>query len=344
LAALRQLSAASLLAIAALGILVLGPLLAEGASAPIGQEQTIYPGSLLYLSRGGIWQMNLATLQRQPFLDVPNATVTHVSHSWDHQRVAYSTSVRGAGFELLESSIVVAAADGSNPRTVVQESRSGATVEWPSWSPDGSRLVYTKTLLASRIPRVEEVDLATEARTLIAEAGSSPAYSADGESIVYASPAARTWSIWKAPRGGDGPTVLVADNGFEDVDYPLYARGGDFVAFIAAGPGPDPVSSGRARTVGAIALARLLSVARAHPVLGAEFDLWTVRPDGSVLSRAAELLSEEPYISWSPDGRYLAAWGRLGLQIVDATNGSSTGFPVQWLTALPSGGPISWGP
>jgi len=63
-----------------------------------------------------------------------------------------------------------------------------------------------------------------------------------------------------------------------------------------------------------------------------------------VLSRAAELLSEEPYISWSPDGRYLAAWGRLGLQIVDATNGSSTGFPVQWLTALPSGGPISWGP
>jgi len=327
----------------ATGILLLVPLLAEGGSGPITQvPQPNYPGTLLYLSRGGIWQMNLATLQRQSFLQVPNATITHISHSWDHQRVAYSTSVRGAGFELLESSIIVASADGSEPRTVVHEDRTGATVEWPAWSPDGSRLVYTKTLFTSRIQRVEEVDLTTEARGLVAEAGSSPAYSADGESIVFASPAGRTWSIWRAPRGGDGSTVLVSEVGFEDVDHPLYARGGELVAFVAAGPGPDVSTRAPARGAGLLGQP-FFSTASAHPLPGSEFDLWTIRPDGSGLRRAAELLSEEPHITWSPDGRYLASWGRLGLQIVDVTSDSPLGYTVRWLTALPSGGPISWG-
>jgi hypothetical protein len=84
------------------------------------------------------------------------------------------------------------------------------------------------------------------------------------------------------------------------------------------------------------------SVTSAHPVAGALFDLWTVRPDGSELRRAAELSSEEPYLATSPDGRYVASWGRLGLQILELSGGSSDVQP-QWLTAAPSAGPISWG-
>lgn len=43
----------------------------------------------------------------------------------------------------------------------MREERTGATVEWPSWSPDGTRLAYTKSVFGYRTERLEEVDLAT---------------------------------------------------------------------------------------------------------------------------------------------------------------------------------------
>lgn len=322
-------------------ILLLPPLI-EGGPAQAGQiGQESYSGSLLYLSRAGIWRINLATLERQPFLQEPGAIITHVSHSWDRQRLAYSALVRGARFEILQSRILVAAADGSEPRTVVEEAGSGATVEWPSWSPDGAALVYEKSVPSERTQRVEEVHLATGERRLVAEAGSSPAFAPNGQSIAFASAAGRPASIWQIPRGGRDPIRVVPETGFADLDSPLYAPDGRFIAFVGAtipGP-PDPLSP-------PVALfgAELFSVASAHPVPGGQFDFWTVRPDSSGLQRGAELLSEQPYLAWSPDGRFIAAWGRLGLQIVDVSSDVAGEYPVRWLTGLPGGGPISWGP
>jgi len=324
-------------------MLLLLPLLPEGAPA-LGQiEQPRYSGSLLYVSRGGIWQMNLVTLERRPFLSLPNATITHITHSWDRQRLAYSLIVRGSRFELLESSIEVANIDGNERSTVVHEDRTGATVEWPSWSPNGGSLVYSKTLATERTQRIEEVDLATGARTLVAEAGSSPAYAADGRSVVFASAPGTNWSIWSVLRVGDVPSALVSDSRFEDVDHPLYNPDGSFIVFLAAGSGQQPSTRTDEALAGLFRL-QLFSITAAHPLPGGQYDLWTVQPDGSGLHRAAELFSEEPYLSWSPDGRYLAAWGRLGLQIVDMSSDRSSMRPVRWLTALPGGSPISWGP
>jgi hypothetical protein len=152
--------------------LVLVPVFAQTSWAlPNQVRQPGYTGTMLFLARGGIWQMDLATLQPRPFLQLPSGTITHVSHSWDRQRLAYAMSMRGPDFRLLESRIVVASADGAGPQTLVHEDRTGSVLDWPSWSPDGTRLTYTKTLFDYRVERVEEVDLATGARTLIAEAG-----------------------------------------------------------------------------------------------------------------------------------------------------------------------------
>ena len=339
---MRGLSSAFGALVVAASTLLLPPLVLEGARAVLGQgEEPRYSGSLLYVSRGGIWQMNLASLERRPFLSPPNTTITHVAHSWDRQRLAYSMSIRGSRFELLESSIEIASIDGSERRTVVHEDRTGATVEWPSWSPHGTSLVYSKTVASERTQRIEEVELATGIRTLVAEAGSSPAYSADGQSVVFPSPAGRNWAIWSVPRAGEVPHAVVTGAGFDDVDHPLYAPDGSFIAFLGAGSGPPPLARPHDGIVRRLGL--LIPVVSAHPLPGGQYDLWTVRPDGSGLDRAAELTSEEPYLSWSPDGHYLASWGRLGLQIVDMWSDRPM-RSVRWLTALPGGSPISWGP
>src|SRR5206468_3639701 len=83
------------------------------------------------------------------------------------------------------------AADGGNPRTVVIEAGGGATVESPAWSPDGTAIVYTRTSSRDRTQGVEEVDVESGARRLVADVGSSPAYAPDGESIVFSSPVGR---------------------------------------------------------------------------------------------------------------------------------------------------------
>lgn len=63
-----------------------------------------------------------------------------------------------------------------------------------------------------------------------------------------------------------------------------------------------------------------------------------VRPDGSGLKRVAALSNEQPYVAWSPDGRHVAVWGGIGLQIVDAASGA-----VRLLRNPVGTGPISWG-
>jgi Tol biopolymer transport system component len=158
---------------------------------------------------------------------------------------------------------------------------------------------------------------------------------------VFSSPVGRPWAIWRAPRSGADPTKLVADTGFADLDNPVYAPEGRYIAFVGAEvrTPPEPLN-----TPSPVLRFPSLGVAQAHPLPGAQFDLWTMQPDGSGLRQAAALFSEEPYLTWSPDGRYLASWGRQGLQVIDMSSDASATDRVRWVTAQASGGPVSWGP
>jgi len=317
----------------------LAVLLAGDAAIVLGVRAQPHSGALLYLNRGGIWRLNLETEERQPFLQLSSGTITHVSHSSDRTRIAYSTDIRGAGLDRVASEIVVATARGNDPRVIVREERTGATVEWPSWSPDGMRLSYAKTPFGSRTQRIEEVDVATGARNLVADAGSSPSYSPDGETIVFAAPVGQTWSISTVARQGGEPALVVPATGFEDLDHPLFAPIGEYIVFLAATSVPEsPVSRATSSQ------SRLIGRAPAtHPGSDANFDLWAVRLDGTELRKVADLFSQQPYLAWSPDGQSIAARDRLGLRVVDVATEPHDGAGARWVSGLVGSGPISWG-
>jgi Tol biopolymer transport system component len=128
----------------------------------------------------------------------------------------------------------------------------------------------------------------------------------------------------------------VAENWFIDSDVPLFAPDGSRVLFVAAGLGPQ---QGQVGLIALLAMlgSELVPIAEAHQIPD-PFDLWSMRPDGSGLSRVAPIRNVQAYPAWSPDSRFVATWGMDGLQVVDATTGG-----VQLLSIDPNIAPISWG-
>jgi Tol biopolymer transport system component len=209
------------------------------------------------------------------------------------------------------------------------------SISWPSWSGDGKSLAYHLTNLIDGAQSVESLDIDSAARSLVVEGGSSPSMSTDGRSIAYVHQVARRWSIWNVDRSTGSKRQLVSEAWFDDADVPSYSPDSSIIGFVAVGAGPPAGTGGFPL---AALLAGFAPTASAHDIEGAVFDLWSVRPDGSDLRRVAALANEQPFIAWSPDGRHMAVWGGVGLQIVDVTSGGTR------LLRNPVGtGPISWG-
>lgn len=296
---------------------------------------TPYVGSLLYPGPGGIWKLDLPTQQRGLHIQVGSAQVTHVTHSVDRQRLAYSVNRLSASAQLSESEIVVADLDGGSARVVAREEGSVASLNSPTWSRDGRTIAYTITYRSDGRQRVEEVEVATGARSLLVEGGSSPAVSPNDEWLIYAVPVGRAWSLWAQNRRTGSKSQVVSASWFDDADGPVFSPDSGTIAFAAAGTGPEP--SGWTPAAASLAKA-LRGTAHAHDLIGVAYDLWSVRPDGSNLRRVAEVFNVQPYLAWSPDGRHVAVWGGAGLQIVDVATS-------EWriLVAPAGGGPFSWG-
>ena len=326
------------IALLALGT-VLGAALFDPGPAPLAAQDGAagLGGRLLYLDGGAIWALALPSGDRQPFLQLAAGVITHVAHSPDRQRLAYSVLHLAPGYQILGSDIVVAGADGSDPRTVVHQEGAATSLGWPAWSGDGAQLVYSATDLGSGVQQLEEIDLRSSARASVLEGGSSPSPSPDGQWLVYSYSTDRGWGIGSLHRPSGTRREVVSDTSFVDSDVPSFSPDGQVVAFVAAGPGP--ASRGEHLLPGLTGLLQraLIPAAQAHEI-DEPFDLWSIRPDGSGLARVALLKNLQPYLAWSPDGRHLAVWGGSGLQVVDTATGG-----VRWLSPVAGTGPISWG-
>jgi Tol biopolymer transport system component len=113
------------------------------------------------------------------------------SPAWspDGTRIAFARSRFGEN--ALRTSILVANADGSQPRTVVSErlKQLGFLLE-PEWSPDGERLVFTRAVLDDHgyfRPTLLSVAPDGSDRRVLARDASSASYSPDGARIAFVS-------------------------------------------------------------------------------------------------------------------------------------------------------------
>jgi Tol biopolymer transport system component len=327
------------LGLACLALLLSGPI-ADVLSAPADQQVPAGVAGRIVLPRTrALVQVAAANGTEEQLLPgAPLTTITQASWSPDGGRIAYSLfrfwrPERPAGSDLM-----VVDANGQGGRVVLGALDDDTSFTEPVWSADGAHLVYGTVI---RIPgsalgetrqQVERVEVATGQRRVLVSDGFSPALSRDGRNLAFVrttGPSQSQVSLWLAEADGANPRVLFNDSRFTNLAFPRFAPSGDRLAFAAVG---GPVAVPRALGHGLPLLAP--GVAFAH---GEPWDLWEIRTDGSGLRRLTELAEDDPALTWSPDGRWIAFNGGSGLHLLDT---SSTG--LYRLSAVAGFGGMDW--
>jgi Tol biopolymer transport system component len=119
-------------------------------------------------TRWDLWSVPVAG--GEPTLVVHNASMG--VYAPDGGTLAYLDSPRG--WDWTSSRLMVADVDGSDPRVLVQ----GDQIEFPRWSPDGTRIAYTDT------DGIHVVDASTGEASLVAEGGTSDWFGDDTLIVV----------------------------------------------------------------------------------------------------------------------------------------------------------------
>jgi len=223
----------------------------------------------------------------------------------DGRRIAFSSG-RGGGIDTW-----IADSDGSFPRRLTDDGLAGS----PRWSPDGRRIALDSTTGGNADVYVIEVG-GSELRPLTKSEAEDvvPAWSADGEWLLFASSRSGRMEIWRKPLAGGEPLQVTRNGGF----YPVSGPDGKWIYHAAARTRPTgilrtPFEGGESEVVlpeFAGGWGNWAVAAGGIYFLDADGDEWVIRRldlDGEGV-RIAARLSETPTLGGpglgiSPDGR-----------------------------------------
>ncbi|MDR7586759.1 MAG: hypothetical protein QN158_14420 [Armatimonadota bacterium] len=312
-------------------------------------------GTLVFPRPGGLWSFRPSTATRRllrPFS--PGAYVGDPAASPDGYLIAYTALFPNPDGSYPEGTdVYIMGADGQTQRRVVAyDAEAGAAMQ-PAWDHRGQRLFVVRQNRKAAT-RIEEVALdGTRLRVVVSD-GSWPTVASDG-AVAYLTTDRRTRrpQLWVREPGG--PPRLLVGGDFLGLVAPRFAPDGRRIVFSGFGGPPmrakrgaDAGGPGRAVPRQAMALARWLDSApvprlqwrpgparvQAH---GIPWDLWVVARDGSGLERLTEVAEDGIVAAWSPDGRWVAFTGELGLFLYEMATAR-----LLRLTDESVGGGITW--
>jgi Tol biopolymer transport system component len=194
----------------------------------------------------------------------------------DGRQVVVSERVPGGGDR---SSLVVWDINGTNPRRIYNDKRNVMGLEW---SRDGRWIAFgAGTFFLERVSNPARIMIikpdGSSARAVTTGAGNAgfPSWSPDGTEIVY--------RFWNETAGGlrivNVATGAVRTLSTEYDTLPAWSPKGDRIVFNR--------------------------LAKDSRFAYDEFDIYTIRPDGTDVKRLTDSEGNDSHPSWSPDGNYI---------------------------------------
>jgi TolB protein len=250
--------------------------------------------------------------------------------------------------------------DGANP-AVLTAARD--TALYPAWHPKATHFTYVAMTVDGTRVKVSELGNGGSTRTLPARSGSvntSPVFSPDGETILYAHGLDNGTDLYAAPvTGSESPRRVTVSRGMDAVS-PSYSPDGRRIVFVTNRPGGLGLYIADADGTNAEALTpfnfgdksqrtdpswspdgRLVAF---QAEVGGAAQIYSVSPRdrGSPKQYTSEGRNEDP--SWSPDSRHLVFTsnrsGSWQLWVLDTETGR-----VRQLTRAASGAKAgAWSP
>jgi TolB protein len=214
---------------------------------------------------------------------VPRACVGAHTPAWspDGSMIAFSYSLVDSRWEAslkLNRAIWIVNADGTGARQVTELTPGSAWDDEPQWSPDGTRLVFTRVDLARRADAVFTVNIdgsdLHQVTPWALNAAGDPEWSPDGKWVVFVG----------HPRDGSGNVYKARPNGAQLTNLTRQRTGG--YEYLSSSFSPDGRLIVSARTPGA----------------GPDHyaDLVVMSPDGSNLRTLTRTAQWESSVDWGP--------------------------------------------
>lgn len=178
-----------------------------------------------------VWQMDLATPDKQPRLLVSSTSDTDQGpapqFSPDGQKLAYMSDRSGT------MEIWVSNRDGSRPFQLTAVGGAGT----PRWSPDSQSIVFDVNRQEGG-SKVVRINLRGGAPQILSPDDSEslvPSWSRDGKWIYFASSRSGNVQVWKVPATGGSPVQVTRNGGHAALESP----DGKFV-YYAKSSAPEP--------------------------------------------------------------------------------------------------------
>jgi len=172
--------------------------------------------------------------------------------------------------------------DGSNVRRLTFSAGAPGTVldDYPEWSPDGTRIVFQRTVISEDKKHVYAdiwlIDPQTGEETALTNTtniwDSTPSFTADGKSVLYESNRGGSFDVYRQPIDGDGAVRVTGSDGTDS--EAKQSPDGHQIAFISDRDG--------------------------------DFEVYVVDSDGSNLRQLTSTDGKEECPQWSPDGTRLS--------------------------------------
>jgi Tol biopolymer transport system component len=261
----------------------------------------------------GVVLTNVATGAEQAVAVLPPVGVAgHAAWSPDRGHLAISRFGRRPSERVGGSDILIVSASGGEALPVAEHDLDGSLLGSPAWLPDSSGIFYDH-LPPSGSPASSQVMFAALGASAAARSvavGGWPAVSPDGRLLVYVRPSSRTGYLNElvlAEVDGVSERVLVPADELVQITSPRFSPDGREIAFVGS------VSYGEEARLPYEPDELFAKGVMAH---GPPGDVWVMSVYGGPWYRLSSFDEDEPTLTWSPDGYWLAMMGGGGLYLV----------------------------